>query len=301
MNAYDLWNHIPRKQRYFKLSEKEWLIFETAIQNIETEGRRVEGQSGLNNISGTLRKSLLAFNESGLRPPIYWCFNSWAEPLMFSRHLQHDQPFFAMHSPNRFVKTWHEKTRFHEHLSLHYFEQIALHNHNCRPVLVGNCQGAPVAESIAILFSQKLALEPLLVTLDYIPRRQYRGPILMLFGRNSDFNPFVNSDKDPVPLWKSKFDAFAWGFVDAEHGEYFRSPAIEQLHAYIEKASDFSFAKKNFSGSELQLAADKNNRIEIWRAIVRNTLVKVKNTISRFCQRSFKPCHQTHRSDTAKL
>ncbi len=291
MNAYDLWNHIPRKQKYFQLSEDERTAFETALCNMETEGKRIEGQSGLNQIAGRLRKSILAFNEDGTHPPIYWCFNSWAEPLIFARNLRRDQPFFAMHSPNRFIKTWRDKTRFHEHLSLHYFEQIALRSQNCRPVLVGNCQGAPVAESIAILFSQKLALEPILVTLDYVPRRQYRGPILMLFGRESRFNPFVNSDRDPVALWKSKFNAFAWGFIDADHGDYFTLSAIQQLQAYIETARDFSIVKKNFQGEELQLAGDQEDtRSEKWRVLLKNTLTKGRYTISRLCKRSLKPC-----------
>jgi len=229
LDAFNRWDHIPQKLKYFELSKDEWGQFHRVISNIANRRRKLE------RVIGVSQGDFLIFNEKGTRSPIYWCFNDWSEALLLARKLGDDQPLVAMHSLYSVTKNWRTKTRFHEHLALRYFENID--PKNCKGPLVfgGNCQAAPLAESIAILTSKKLNIQPLVITMEYVPRRQYRGPMLMLFGRESGFNPFFNSNMEPVSIWNSSHRDFAWGFLDACHGGYFKEPAIDQLKRYIEK------------------------------------------------------------------
>lgn len=243
--AYELWNHVPKLQTCFELKNFERKRFNEAIDYINDQKKRVEGDAN------TTVDDLLIFNQGGVCPPIFWCYNNWAEPVIFSRFISKEQPLYAAHSMHNAIKLWKRKFRLHEHFSLKYFDSLTASNPEQIPVLIGNCQGAPIAESMAILYAQKFKTFPLLITLDYFPRRFYQGPTVMLFGSQSRFSPFVNSDIDPISIWQVKMDQYAWGVIDADHGGYFKEPAIEQLQSFIEKAITIFNSGKKFNGAEL--------------------------------------------------
>ena len=245
MDAYNQWNHIPQRIRFFDLSADEWELFHDGVANLAKERGRVE------KVGGVARGDFLVFNEHGALPAIHWCYNNWGEPLLLARQLASDQPLYSMHSVHGFSEKWRIKTRFHEHLVTRYLEYLERAGNIREPMIIGgNCQGAPVAESLAIRIYEQLDISPLLITLDYVPRRKYTGTMVMLFGKNSMFNPF-NTDIDPLPIWRSNHGDFGWGILNASHGQYFREPAIIQLKYFIELAIDKFIAKERFESKRI--------------------------------------------------
>lgn len=243
--AYQLWNHVPMRQIYFQLSDAEQKRYNESLQEISEQRRRVE------HYAETIEGDFLVFNKKGNKPPIYWCFNIWAEPLLLIEKLDKEQPLYAMHSLNIVTKSWSEKTRFQEHLALKYFEQIKYCANKKIPIFGGNCQAAPIAESIAILFEQKYTVQPFVVFLEYLPRRKHTSNLLMLFGKESLFNPFYNSDVAPFSLWEERLQKYLWGFIKANHGEYFRGTGVEQLAWYIQNISSLFEKNKNLQPCEV--------------------------------------------------
>ncbi|MGD9862698.1 MAG: hypothetical protein AB7S99_05765 [Pseudodonghicola sp.] len=67
----------------------------------------------------------------------------------------------------------------------------------------------------------------------YVPRRSYAGPLTLLFGENSRFNPFVEGC-DPMGLWAARGMrpqvSFATGAI---HGTYFRKPALTEVADHV--------------------------------------------------------------------
>ncbi len=250
LNAYQRWNYIPKDLEYFDLSADEWKQFYSALSDIKSGRSRVEEVSG-----GSTLGEFLILNEKGSRPPIFWCFNNWAEPLLLTRKLGADQPLIAMHSLNSIVKGLRTKKRFLEHLASRYLETIKPMYGDGHLILGGNCQGSPIVEAIAIQAQKTLNTKPLLITLDYIPQRMHQLPMLLLFGRDSAYNPF-NTDVDPLPILRSNHSNFAWGFIGSIHGQYFKNPEIDQLGWMITKAIGSFTATGSLPQEELLLTGN---------------------------------------------
>jgi len=243
------WNHIPKQYRLYELSDEENKTLHTAIEKLKVRRRRAEGIKGIN---GVARNTMLEFNAHYANPPLYCCFNNWGEPLFFMDGNEVKRPVYAMHSYHAVVQTWKEKRRLHEHLAKHYFDEIVT-TCNKTPILVGICQGGPIMESIAILFLHKFNIKPLLITLEYYPRRNYQGPMVLLFGKESLFNPFYNSSVNPVKEWKSSLHDFGWGIIDAAHSDFFREPGLSQLRQFITRSIDIHERGSRFRKREIKL------------------------------------------------
>ncbi len=250
LDAYSRWNYIPEEYKYFDLSAGEQQLFLRAISYIVENRRRIEGVG-----EAFVQGDFLVLNEGGSNSPLYWCFNNWAEPLLLARVLGNNQPIAAMHSLHGAAENWHTKTRLNEHLASRYLENITNVTGKNSFFIGGNCQGAPIAESIAIQAQERLNIKSSLITLDYVPRRQHQGPMLMLFGRESRYNPFL-TNIDPISIWQSKHNNFAWGIIDGNHGEYFKEPAINQLRWFIEKMVNNFVPTCSMPSEEIQNIAD---------------------------------------------
>lgn len=178
------------------------------------------------------------FNETGTKPPLFWCFNNWAEPAFLSRRLNPDQPLIAMRSLHKIIQGKQNKranvldvAREYAGLMQHWLDD--------RPIVVGgNCQAAPIAEAIVHELLSSVQKKSLLITLEHVPFYSYPGDVLMLFGAQSEkFNPFARGE-DPVPGWTALHSRPAWGFINAGHGKYFVEPGVDELAGYIENAME---------------------------------------------------------------
>jgi len=232
MNAYRLWDHIPETLFDQVLGDEESTVFEGFLGLIATGRNRVARRTG------TSANDLLVFNQDGSRPPLCWCFNNWAEPVLLAHQLDRDQPLYAMHSLHAVTENWQLKARYNEPIASRYLDALDAHTDRRDLVFGGNCQGAPVAESMAIQYAQRTGRHPLLVTLDYIPRRWYRGSMFTIFGKDSYFNPFLCAG-DPLAFFAERHSRFSMGILDAAHGHYFREPGIGMLKGVIDWIVDY--------------------------------------------------------------
>ena len=226
MDAFRRWFHIPETLFDIDLAPEEKPEFEALLSAIRDRRDLIPARRA------ERHQELLIFNRGGSKPPIFWCFNNWAEPQLLAYQLDSDQPLIAAQSLHEHEDRWVKKARYTEPLARRYLDGVRELFGDQIPLLGGNCQGAPVAESMAIQLAEQTGAEPRLVTLEYMPKRQYQGPILMLFGETSVFNPF-RYERDPIPYWERRLKTYKWAFLPAMHGGYFREPGIKTLAAHV--------------------------------------------------------------------
>ncbi len=226
MDAFQRWSYIPETLFDVELDEAERPEFDRVLTSIRTARDRSPSHRA------APHDEILIFNESGSKPPIVWCFNNWSEPYLLAYQLDSDQPLVATESPHAHEPRWVKKARFTEPLAKTYLDSV-LKIYDGRDLIIGgNCQGAPIAESMSIQMASRFHSFPRLITVDYVPKRAYSGDTLMLFGHESPFNPFLHQ-RDPVKYWEGRLKSFGWGFLQVTHGSYFLEPTILQLKDYI--------------------------------------------------------------------
>jgi len=226
------------------LSEEETQLFEEIKKRMRDDIMMIKKNAHI------LYSNMLIINHQSKKIPIFWCFNSWAEPLIFSKKISNDQPLYAMHSFNGYTDNVKLRLRLHDHMVSHYSYLIKELSSNF--ILIGNCQGAALVESMAIYLQKRFNISPLLITIDYIPEQYYTGAFLMLFGKNSPFNPFKNMNNF-LELCNSKLGNFTWGFINATHGGYFFEPAIDEIYKYITNATNIFMTNEKFQCLEMHL------------------------------------------------
>lgn len=230
-DALNLWDYVPDEMLEPTLCDSDQVEFDQIYAGIVQARERVASHAHAR--SG----ELLAWNENGSRPPLFWCFNNWVEPVLLAHQLSPEQPLYAMHSFHSFTERWLFKGRFTEALANRYLDSVAQVAGSGPVMFGGNCQGAPVAESMAVQLSERSDVTPLLITLDYIAKRAYRGPRIMLFGEHSEFNPF-RMGPEPLSYWQGRQGHFAWAILNAAHGGYFREPTVGTVAHVITGMSD---------------------------------------------------------------
>jgi hypothetical protein len=194
----------------------------TGIERIPNETARREGLFAHYNIEGS-------------QPPIFWCFNNWAESVFLAHWLGPDQPLFAMRSLHKILEGKSNKKIHNNYLAKEYSD-LLLDIYPKGPIFIGgNCQAAPISEAMAHYLTEKTGSVPFLITLEHQPFYCYPGYLLMLFGTKSEkFNPFFYGES-PIAGWNQKHFSPAWGIIDGQHGGYFCAPCIHELVAYISK------------------------------------------------------------------
>ncbi|MEP4039080.1 hypothetical protein [Pseudophaeobacter sp.] len=238
-NAYSKWSYIPNELLRLSPSPEDASEFDEIYAAILAQKNRASKHAP------SVVGDFLAWNTSGTNPPLFWCFNSWAEPFLLARHLDNNQPLYAMSSFSGATDNWRLKTKYMEPLARRYIESVKKVKGISPLLMGGNCQGAPIAESMAIQILENSVNSPYLLSIDYIGKRPYRGKRLMLFGRKSGFNPFL-SERNPIDFWEERHAQFSWDFLEGKHGSYFLEPNVEILAEFIaEKSREAALGSKS--------------------------------------------------------
>lgn len=198
--------------------------------------------------------SLRVLNESGTKPPLFWCFNSAGEFPALARTMGPDQPVVGMRSLNQILEREAISPQHSRELGEYYAQKLFERFGQVSCIIGGNCQAAPISYAIALWMKSHGVRVRHLVTLDAELNRPYPGEIRMLFGRNSHVqNPFfgveVNMESPKGVAWRYAISMPKPKIVDGGHGEYFSPDNVSNLAQAICAPSKES----NFKPPQMQL------------------------------------------------
>jgi len=170
-------------------------------------------------------------NEHGRRPPLVWCFNAAHEFPVMARSLGHDQPVIGLRSLHM-VKRLDGTRLFNDDFFADYYWRYLSSRMDLNGCFVGgNCQGAFIAARIASNMLASGREVRALISMEAQPIRPFPGRVEMIFGADSDFNPFRRGEM-PQSHWRRFFAETVVQVIPGAHGEFFS----EQYHPGLSKA-----------------------------------------------------------------
>jgi len=175
---------------------------------------------------------IVGLNETGSKPPLFWCFQSYNEFELLSRALGPDRPLFGMRSSHLIVGYRHEKMHA---MATSYAREIAEIQPDGALQIGGNCQGAIVAQiSTMYLCAQGRDIAVLLL-MEEPKFLRFVGRVALLFGRESSMNPYAYHP-DPEAMLKEAFpNGYSFDLIDGEHGKFFTEQNVGSLANVIDK------------------------------------------------------------------
>jgi tetratricopeptide (TPR) repeat protein len=177
---------------------------------------------------------IVARNEAGRRPPLFWCFQDATEFARLSASLGPEQPVFGMRSGHLIIGYTLEE--FLAVADCYVREMLEI-----RPdgpfQLGGNCQGGIVARLIATKLREAGRDVPtlILMEMEMASFGRHEGRVALLFGRDSNFNPY-RSNPDPEALFDKAFpNGYSVDIIDGTHGHFFGDDNLPSLTAAVNK------------------------------------------------------------------
>lgn len=224
---FDLWDYVPLRMWTHEVRAEDWPTYQSFLDAISLDRDRAA------QARGKAAGPFLVLNQDGKRTPVFWCFNHWSEAHLLAAHLPDDQPLYAYVSFHLYTERWALKTRFNDPIARRLLDAWGALGLRLPRVLAGNCQGAPIAESMALQLMAAGHPPPQLVTLDYVPRRRYMGPYKLMFGSLSRFNPFLGTEHAAAAWEKDGMFPDVSFLTEASHGTYFRKPTVTQTANHL--------------------------------------------------------------------
>jgi len=170
-------------------------------------------------------------NEAGRRRPLFWCFQHQAEFRLLATTLGNEQPLFGMRSGHLFIEFVREKVRA---LAACYAREMLELQPSGPFQLGGNCQGGIVAREIAFHLRDAGREVSLLILMEQAQLDPYDGPVALVFGRDSHFNPYGNDPNPERTLVAAYPRGYSVDFVDCKHGELFLEEHVPAVARIIE-------------------------------------------------------------------
>jgi len=174
---------------------------------------------------------LFARNASGTRPPLFWCCQGYEELDQLARHLDPAQPVNGMRSGHLIMDYTPEAIA---ELAEAYAEEIDRFQPTGAILLGGNCQGAIIAHGTAAALKRRGRRIGPLILMEESDFRFHDGPVALLYGADSDLNPFKRGT-DPEPVFRRAYPGgFSVAFIPGSHGRFFTPENVPGLAAAIE-------------------------------------------------------------------
>jgi probable biosynthetic protein (TIGR04098 family) len=173
---------------------------------------------------------IVTLNQAGTRPGFFWCLQGHRELAQLAQALGADHPVHGMRSGHLIMDYTDANI---EAIATYYAQEMIALQPEGPLVLGGNCQGGVIARAIALQLCQKGRTVSLLILMEQQGFPGYEGPVALIFGRDSHFNPF-KPDADPLAVFRCAYPAgFTVDMIPGAHGEFFESPNVEALAAAL--------------------------------------------------------------------
>ncbi len=175
----------------------------------------------------TASRTILTINAGGTKPPLFWVFNSFQEPVELAKALGPDQPLYAFRSGVD-ISDYSEDDI--QAFALRYLSDV-LYVCPEGPFFVGgNCQGAIIAVAIAQHALRRKRHVPLLVLMDWAFELQpYPGSVLLISGRDNFEHNSARRFHRPELAWKRAFASFEFAEIPGAYAEGFNKGPVEVL------------------------------------------------------------------------
>jgi aryl carrier-like protein len=177
-----------------------------------------------------LRKDgmIVTLNEKGTRPGIFWCLQGFRELKQLASHLGCEHPVHGLRSG--YLLTDYADPADMDLLATHYAAEIEEVQDKGPLLLGGNCQGGVIMQFVAERLRARGRTVSLLVLMEPRLTQTYGGSIALIFGRQSDHNPYVVPGAEPDANFRNTYPAgYVVEFIDGEHGKFFEAPNIQSL------------------------------------------------------------------------
>ncbi|MCF7970247.1 MAG: AMP-binding protein [Methylococcaceae bacterium] len=205
---------VPKKQLIHSEFDNQCIKILSDLQRLMNQSK-----GSLINDEGLIR----IHNQTGEKPPLFWCFNSAAEFDSMAKELGEDQPLYGMRSFNQLVDLDRpDLTELELWIAAIYTKTILKFTSFSSCAIGGNCQAARIALSIAssLLLAGKAV--NVLLLMEKVPPIPYPGRVLLIFGENShSHNPFLNF-ANPESAWIKYYREVKSSIIPGSHGQYFR-------------------------------------------------------------------------------
>ena len=173
---------------------------------------------------------MVGLNTDGPRQALFWCLQRYQELTQLARYLGPEQPVYGMRSGNRVMVKTQENIDL---LAAHYVDEILAVQPTGPYLIGGNCQAASIAFQVASQLSARGYEITLLILQERFVPLPYAGPVALLFGDRSDYNPLRYFRQPEIGWHKYYTGPVAMSIVGGMHGQFFREPNVQGLTATI--------------------------------------------------------------------
>ncbi len=179
--------------------------------------------------------SILSLNRDGAKPPLFWCFNAAHEFAQMARHLGPEQPLYGLRSGYLILDLSPDiQQRENRRLALHYVRELLRIQPEGPYYIGGNCQGAAVAMELALVLQSLGQAVSLVILMEAVPVQAFHGRVALIFGRDSDVNPFAEFT-DPDLGWRRRYLCYSADVIRGCHSEFFDEPNVQELCDVVAK------------------------------------------------------------------
>ncbi len=177
----------------------------------------------------------IGLNTTGAAPRLFWCLQNYRELKQLARYLGPDRPVYGMRSGNKVMVKTDANNRA---LAARYVRDILEVQPEGAFVIGGNCQAASIAFHIATGLLEAGHEVPLLFLMERFVPQPYPGPVALLFGAESDRNPYWRF-REPERGWRKYYPGgHTVDIIAGTHGQFFQEPNIQVLARTLGRRMD---------------------------------------------------------------
>jgi acyl-CoA synthetase (AMP-forming)/AMP-acid ligase II/acyl carrier protein len=163
-------------------------------------------------------------NTDGAKTPLFWLFQDAVQFRQLAKSLGTSQPVYALRSGVNIVDYTEDNIQT---LALRYVSEISEVAPQGPVFIGGACQGSIIALAVAQHLLRRWRDIPLLTLMEWGWAYQtYAGPVLLIHGRDSDFNPYRRY-RDPDSSWRRAFAEHVSVETPGDHTNLFDDGYVE--------------------------------------------------------------------------